>query len=139
MDGQAQEDEPQHEAGDTMAIFGLFCGIAVYFVYRSILTGFYTVRPNERAVITVFGKARRLERGGGGAGSESALSEEEKERYNYPRLRTISPGGPYFKWPWMKVHKVDIQTQALDLTWEDMYVPGHQPSKAQRAVMAQGD
>jgi len=110
-----------------MAVFGFLIGIAAYFVYRSILTGFYTVRPNERAVITVFGKAQRLPMGEA-PGPESALSEEEKERYDYPRLKTIAPGGPYFKWPWMKIHKVDIQTQALDLTWD--------PTKAQETIEA---
>jgi hypothetical protein len=29
--------------------------------------------------------------------------------------------------------------QALELTWKDMYVPGHGPSKAQKAMMVQGD
>jgi regulator of protease activity HflC (stomatin/prohibitin superfamily) len=110
-----------------MAVFGFLIGIGAYFVYRSIVTGFYTVSPNERAVITVFGKAQRLEMGGSTA-EGSALSEEEKERYNYPVLKTIPPGGPYFKWPWMKVHKVDIQTQALDLTWD--------PTKAQETIEA---
>ncbi len=110
-----------------MAFFGFLIGIAAYFVYRSIVTGFYTVAPNERAVITVFGKARRLEMGGSTA-TDSALSEEEKERYDYPLLKPIPPGGPYFKWPWMKVHKVDIQTQALDLTWD--------PTKAQETIEA---
>ncbi len=110
-----------------MAVFGFLIGIGAYFVYRSIVTGFYTVSPNERAVITVFGKARRLEMGGSTA-KDSALSEEEKERYDYPLLKPIPPGGPYFKWPWMKVHKVDIQTQALDLTWD--------PTKAQETIEA---
>jgi len=110
-----------------MAVFGFLIGLAAYFVYRSIVTGFYTVSPNERAVITVFGKARRLEMAESSA-ADSALSEEEKERYNYPVLKTIPPGGPYFKWPWMKVHKVDIQTQALDLTWD--------PTKSQETIEA---
>lgn len=110
-----------------MAVFGFLIGIGAYFVYRSIVTGFYTVSPNERAVITVFGKARRLEMAESTA-ADSALSEEEKERYNYPILKTIPPGGPYFKWPWMKVHKVDIQTQALDLTWD--------PTKSQDTIEA---
>lgn len=110
-----------------MTVFGFLIGIGAYFVYRSIVTGFYTVSPNERAVITVFGKARRLEMADSTA-ADSALSEEEKERYNYPVLKTIAPGGPYFKWPWMKVHKVDIQTQALDLTWD--------PTKSQDTIEA---
>jgi len=110
-----------------MAVFGFLIGIGAYFVYRSIVTGFYTVSPNERAVITVFGKARRLEMEVSPV-EASALSKDEKERYNYPALKIIQPGGPYFKWPWMKVHKVDVQTQSLDLTWD--------PTKAQETIEA---
>jgi regulator of protease activity HflC (stomatin/prohibitin superfamily) len=40
----------------------------------------------------------------------------------------IGPGGPYFKWPWQKVHKVSISTQAVDLTWD--------PSKTQSTIEA---
>lgn len=110
-----------------MAIFGFIIGVAAYFVYRCIVTGFYTVLPNERAVITVFGKAQRLEMEISPI-EASALSEDEKSRYNYPVLKTIQPGGPYFKWPWMKVHKVDVQTQSLDLTWD--------PTKSQETIEA---
>jgi len=30
-------------------------------------------------------------------------------------VRVIPPGGPYFKWPWEKVHKVSIATQTINL------------------------
>jgi regulator of protease activity HflC (stomatin/prohibitin superfamily) len=43
------------------------------------------------------------------------LSDEEKERYNYPQVRVIPPGGPYFKWPWEKVYKVSVATQTIDM------------------------
>ena len=40
------------------------------------------------------------------------------ERYSYPNVEVIQPGGPYFKWPWQKVHKVSIATQAVPVTWD---------------------
>ena len=43
------------------------------------------------------------------------LSDEEKERYDYPQVRVIPPGGPYFKWPWEKVHKVSVATQTINM------------------------
>jgi regulator of protease activity HflC (stomatin/prohibitin superfamily) len=43
------------------------------------------------------------------------LSDEEKERYNYPQVRVIPPGGPYFKWPWERVYKVSVATQTINL------------------------
>lgn len=80
-----------------------------------IFTAFYTVRPDERAVITSFGRANRL--GSADTGDGSRLGDEE-ERYDYPGVAVIQPGGPYFKWPWQKVHKVKIATQAMDITWD---------------------
>jgi regulator of protease activity HflC (stomatin/prohibitin superfamily) len=40
----------------------------------------------------------------------------------------VKPGGPYFKWPWQKVHKVEVATQTADITWD--------PSKAQNTIEA---
>ncbi len=105
---------------------GLFIGLLLYGLYRALLSGFYTVRPNERAVITSFGRARRLP--GEPQVSTTPSSDGEPARYAYPALQVIGPGGPYFKWPWQKVHKVDIATQAVDLTWD--------PTKAQSTIEA---
>ena len=30
----------------------------------------------------------------------------------------IRPGGPYWKWPWEKVHKVSIATQTLNMAYD---------------------
>lgn len=99
-------------------------GVAVYAVFRVLISGFYTIRPDERAVITTFGRAQRL-----GAGEiDLDLSPEEKERYQYPQLQVIRPGGPYFKWPWQKVHKVSVATEAVDVTWD--------PTKKQATIEA---
>ncbi|MCC5845984.1 MAG: SPFH domain-containing protein [Verrucomicrobia bacterium] len=105
---------------------GFFIGLLLYGLYRALLSGFYTVKPNERAVITSFGRARRLP--GEPKVSDAVSTEEDANRYSYPALQVIVPGGPYFKWPWQKVHKVDIATQAVDLTWD--------PTKAQSTIEA---
>jgi regulator of protease activity HflC (stomatin/prohibitin superfamily) len=97
-------------------LFGLFIGFIAWFVLRYILTSLYTVDQNERAVKTIFGRAERV-----GTAKTAALplaeslSEEDKLRYNYPQVRVIPPGGPYFKWPWEKVYKVSIATQTINM------------------------
>ena len=30
----------------------------------------------------------------------------------------IPPGGPYFKWPWERVHKVSITTQTVNMAFD---------------------
>jgi regulator of protease activity HflC (stomatin/prohibitin superfamily) len=56
------------------------------------------------------------------------MSQDEHQRYRYPKVRVIGPGGPYFKWPWQQVHKVSVATQAVDLAWD--------PTKRQETVEA---
>jgi regulator of protease activity HflC (stomatin/prohibitin superfamily) len=97
-------------------LLGLIVGFGAWFVLRYILTSFYTVDQNERAVKTVFGRAERV----GTARTidtplGETLSEENKQRYSYPQVRVIPPGGPYFKWPWEKVYKVSIATQTINM------------------------
>ena len=71
---------------------------------------------NERAVKTSFGRADRLP---GKTTLDDPISEslegDEKERYCYPQIRVILPGGPYFKWPWEKVYKVSVATETLNM------------------------
>lgn len=106
---------------------GFFAGLLVYAIFRVILTGFYVVRPDQRAVITSFGRAHRI--GGQLAKSEdTSLSLEERERYVYPRVEVVGPGGPYLKWPWQEVHRVTVATQAIDLVWD--------PTKKQKTIEA---
>ena len=82
-------------------VIGVALGFAAWFVVRFLLVGFYTVGPNQRAVKTVFGRAQRL---GTGTTLDDAIAgslrDAEKERYTYPQVKVIMPGGPYFKWPW---------------------------------------
>jgi len=108
-----------------MELIAFVFGLAAYGFLRVIATGFYTVRPDERAVVTTFGRAQRLP---GGEVDDPQLSDDEKDRYRYPRVRVILPGGPYFKWPWQKVHKVSVATQAVDLIWD--------PTKRQDTIEA---
>ncbi len=104
-----------------------FCflgGLSVYAVFRVLISGFYTVRPDERAVLTSCGRAQRMP--GDTLAEDPNLSEDEQDRYRYPAVQVIGPGGPYFKWPWQKVHKVSVATEAVDLVWD--------PTKAQSTI-----
>lgn len=99
--------------------FGVIFGFLAWFVMRYILTSFYTVNQNERAVKTRFGRAERV----GKATTlddpiAENLREKEKERYVYPQVRVIPPGGPYFKWPWERVYKVSIATQTMNMAYD---------------------
>lgn len=98
---------------------GIIVGFIGWFVVKYLLAGLYTVDQNERAVKTVLGRAQRL-------GDETTLDDpisqglraDERERYRYPQLRVIPPGGPYFKWPWERVHKVSIATRTLNMAYD---------------------
>ncbi len=98
---------------------GIILGLALWFVVRCILGGFFTVDQNQRAVKTVFGRAQRL----GQATTlqdpvAESLREDEKQRYVYPQVRVIPPGGPYFKWPWERVYKVSIATETMNMAYD---------------------
>ena len=95
--------------------FGCVAGFVAWFLVRYLAAGFYTVGQSERAVKTSFGRAERV-------GTATTLDEPiaaamdaaERERYCYPQVRVIMPGGPYFKWPWERVHKVTVATQTMN-------------------------
>lgn len=99
-------------------VIGILLGVVVA-AFLTLLAGVYTIGPTQRGVITTFGKAQRL------AGTTSddphlggLLTSEEKLRYQYPMVRVIPPGGPYFKWPWQQLYRVDMTIQAVDITWD---------------------
>jgi regulator of protease activity HflC (stomatin/prohibitin superfamily) len=98
---------------------GILLGVIVWFVIRFIFTGFFIVNQNERAVKTSFGRAQRI---GKKTTIEDPIAEsvrvDERERYTYPQLRVINPGGPYFKWPWEKVHKVSIAIETVNMAYD---------------------
>ena len=104
--------------------FGLVAGILFFSFIRVAFGCLYTVRPDQRAVVTSFGAAQKLK----GKLPSPALTEDEKERYDFPQIRVIGPGGPYFKLPWQRVHKVSVATQTVDISWD--------PTKAQDTIEA---
>ena len=100
-------------------LIGCVIGLLAWALVRCLITGFYTVDQSERAVKTCFGRAERL---GTATTLEcpiaEGLREDERERYRYPQLQVIHPGGPYFKWPWEKVHKVSVATQTVNMAFD---------------------
>ena len=95
---------------------GILIGLTLWLVVRVLVMGLYTVDQNERAVKTVFGRAERIDSRTTLDDPISAfLREEEKNRYTYPQVRVIGPGGPYFKMPWEKIYKVSIATSTVDM------------------------
>jgi regulator of protease activity HflC (stomatin/prohibitin superfamily) len=102
-----------------MTLLGIFFGFVAWFLVRYLVAGLYTVDQNQRAVKTSFGRAQRI-------GTQTTLDDpisesllpEERERYCYPQVRVIPPGGPYFKWPWERVYKVNISTQTLNMAFD---------------------
>src|SRR5690349_13544854 len=96
-------------------LLGMAFGFVAWFLVRYLLAGIYTVNQSERAVKTIFGRAERI----GKSTLEDPFAEylrpEERDRYNYPQVRVIPPGGPYFKWPWERIHKVSVATQTINM------------------------
>lgn len=99
--------------------FGCLVGFIAWFLMRYLIAGLYTVDQNERAVKTSFGRAERI---GNQTTLDDPISEslnpDQKSRYNYPQVRVIMPGGPYFRWPWEQVHKVSIATGTVNMAWD---------------------
>ena len=109
----------------------MLAGFIAWFIFRYVLLGFYTVEQGERAVKTSFGKAERLPDSGQ---VDSTLSEEERERYNYPKVRVIPPGGPYFKMPWEKIHKVSVATETASIALDPDDLSANQNGTVLEAV-----
>jgi regulator of protease activity HflC (stomatin/prohibitin superfamily) len=102
----------------TSTLLGLVVGVGLAALL-TLLFGVYTIGPTERGVLTTFGRAQRTT----GTIAEdpqlgTLLTAEEKSRYNYPCVRVIPPGGPYFKWPWQRLHRVAMTIQTVDITWD---------------------
>lgn len=100
-------------------VYGVVLGVFLWFAVRCVLMGFYTVDQNERAVKTSWGRAERV-------GKLTILDDpiaehlrpEERDRYAYPLVRVIPPGGPYWKWPWEQIHKVSVATQTVNMAFD---------------------
>ncbi|HEX2852147.1 MAG TPA: SPFH domain-containing protein [Opitutaceae bacterium] len=102
----------------TSTVLGLLLGVGLAALI-TLLFGVYSIGPTERGVLTTFGRVQRTP----GFTAEdpqlgALLTTEEKTRYNYPNVRVIPQGGPYFKWPWQKLYKVDMTIQTVDITWD---------------------
>lgn len=102
-----------------MDIAGIVIGLLAWFLVRCLLSGIYTVDQNQRAVKTSFGRAERIP----GATTlndpiSASLDADEKQRYAYPQVRVIMPGGPYFKMPWQKIYKVSVATQTINMAYD---------------------
>jgi regulator of protease activity HflC (stomatin/prohibitin superfamily) len=99
-------------------ILGMLMGFGFWFVARYAVGGFYTIGPNERAVLCTFGRAQRL---GPHAPATDALaldlSAEERERYAYPQVQVIGPGF-YWKLPWQTLHRTSIATRTVSIAYD---------------------
>lgn len=100
-------------------LLGIFLGGVFYICGLALLQGFFTVAPNERAVLTSFGRAHRI---GKSTTLDTPLAEElsasDRSRFVYPQLQVIGPGGPYFRWPWQKVYKVNVAIVTASLAYD---------------------
>jgi regulator of protease activity HflC (stomatin/prohibitin superfamily) len=101
----------------TLVAIAIGCGL--WFVVRCLIGGIYTVNQNERAVKTSFGRADRIP----GATTlndpiSASLDADERQRYTYPQVRVIMPGGPYFKLPWQRIYKVSVATQTINMAFD---------------------
>jgi regulator of protease activity HflC (stomatin/prohibitin superfamily) len=100
-----------------LTLSGILIGAAVWFVLRFVVMGLYTVDQNQRAVKTILGRAERVP--GGLTTLDHPIAEhllqDEKNRYVYPQVRVIGPGGPYFRMPWERIHKVSIATETMNM------------------------
>ena len=98
----------------------MLLGFAAWLLVRVFVTGLYTVDQNERAVKTILGRAERVP--GAKTTIDHPVAEflrpDERERYVYPQVRVIGPGGPYLKMPWEKIHKVSIATVTMNMAMD---------------------
>ncbi len=99
-------------------LLGMVFGLVGYVIFRALMMGFYTVAPNERAVLTSFGRAHRINGTTLDTPLADDLPESDRERYSYPQLYVVQPGGPYFRWPWQKVHKVNIAISTASIAYD---------------------
>ena len=97
-------------------LIGMVLGFAAWFLVRIVIGGLYSVDQNERAIKLSFGRAQRIE---GKTTLDDPIAEyllpEERERYTYPQLRVIQPGGPYLKMPWQQIRKISIATNTINM------------------------
>jgi regulator of protease activity HflC (stomatin/prohibitin superfamily) len=114
-------------------LLGLPIGFLLWFFFRYGALGFYTVGPNERAVLTTFGRAQRL----GASTLEDPIAQnlrhDERERYAYPQVRVIGPGF-YWKLPWQRVYKVSVATITVSIGYDPEDASANQGGRILEAV-----
>src|SRR3954468_23655007 len=98
-------------------LFGVPIGFLLWFFVRYGVLGFYTVGPNERAVISTFGRAQRTGLSTLEDPALETLRPDERERYGYPQVRVIGPGF-YWKLPWQTAHKVSVATNTVSIAYD---------------------
>lgn len=98
-------------------LFGVPIGFLLWFFVRYGVLGFYTVGPNERAVISTFGRAQRTGRSTLEDPMVETLRPDERDRYAYPQVRVIGPGF-YWKLPWQTAHKVSVATNTVSIAYD---------------------
>src|SRR5438552_2645155 len=100
------------------ALLGMIAGCLAWFVFRYGLAGVFTVDQNERAVLTSFGRAKRLgDRTNLDDPIGKYLKEDQRERYCFPQVEVVQPG-IHWKPPWEKVHKISIATQTVNMAYD---------------------
>lgn len=93
----------------------MFFGGFLLYAIRHVVGGIYTLDQNERAVVTAWGRADRLPTTTLDHPMAESLRPDEKDRYNYPLVRVVQPGGLRFRFPWEKVYKVSVAVQTMDM------------------------
>jgi len=99
-------------------LFGSMLGFVLWFFARYGLGGFFTIGPNERAVLCTFGRAQRLD-------NVTTLHDpiayrlkpEDRERYEYPQVRVTGPGF-YWKLPWQSLHRASVATATVSIAYD---------------------
>ncbi len=101
-----------------ITFLAVVCGLIAWFLIRYVITGFYVIDQNERAVLTSFGRAQRL---GSSTTLDMPISEtlddEEKQRYAWPQVLVIQPGF-HWKLPWQEVHRISIATETMNMAYD---------------------
>jgi regulator of protease activity HflC (stomatin/prohibitin superfamily) len=115
-------------------LIGLFIGFVLWFIARYGLGGFYTIGPNERAVLCTFGRAERLgEMTTLNDPISESLSDEEKARYTYPQVRVIGPGFSW-KFPWQTLHRASIATETVSIAYDPEHPSANDGGRVLEAV-----
>jgi regulator of protease activity HflC (stomatin/prohibitin superfamily) len=113
---------------------GFVLGFVAWFFARYGIGGFYTVGPNERAVLCTFGRAQRLnEQTTLTDPIADSLNPEERDRYCYPQVRVIGPGF-YWKLPWQSLHLASIATSTVSIAYDPEDLSANRSGQVLEAV-----